>query len=132
MVGCFVLQLFIAGISFLASCVFNDSKYSIAVGGGIPALMYVLQMLANTGGNAEKVKYFTFFTLFDPDALIAGDRSGLIGIFVLLIGACILFVASGMVFCKKIFIFSEQAKNNHSNPVFGVIVCFTLVQPLPV
>ena len=99
--GLLCLQLFIAGISFLASCVFNDSKYSIAVGGGIPALMYVLQMLANTGGNAEKVKYFTFFTLFDPDALIAGDRSGLIGIFVLLIGACILFVASGMVFCKK-------------------------------
>ena len=99
--GLLCLQLFIAGISFLASCVFNDSKYSIAVGGGIPALMYVLQMLANTGGNAEKVKYFTFFTLFDPDALIARDRSGLIGIFVLLIGACILFVASGMVFCKK-------------------------------
>jgi ABC-2 type transport system permease protein len=99
--GLLCLQLFIAGISFLASCVFNDSKYSIAIGGGLPALMYVLQMLANTGGNAEKAKYFTFFTWFDPNALIAGDSSGLIGSSILLIGACLLFAAAGITFCRK-------------------------------
>ena len=35
------LQLFIGSICFLASCVFSDTKYSIAFGAGIPALMYV-------------------------------------------------------------------------------------------
>ena len=34
--------------------------------------MYVLQMLANAGEDAEKAKYFTFFTLFQPENLVAG------------------------------------------------------------
>ena len=63
--GLLWLQLFIGGIWFVSSCIFSDTKYSVAFGAGIPIFMYVLQMLANVGGNAEKAKYFTFFTLFD-------------------------------------------------------------------
>ena len=63
--GLLCLQLFIGGICFVSSCIFSDTKYSVAFGAGIPIFMYVLQMLANVGGNAEKAKYFTFFTLFD-------------------------------------------------------------------
>lgn len=62
--GLLCLQLFIGGICFVSSCIFSDTKYSVAFGAGIPIFMYVLQMLANVGGNAEKAKYFTFFTLF--------------------------------------------------------------------
>ncbi len=65
--GLLCLHLFVGAICFLSSCIFSDTKYSVAFGAGIPTLMYVLQMLANVGGNAEKAKYFTFFTLFDPD-----------------------------------------------------------------
>jgi len=50
---------------FVSSCIVSDTKYNVAFGAGIPIFMYVLQMLANVGGNAEKAKYFTFFTLFD-------------------------------------------------------------------
>ena len=63
--GLLCLQLFIGGICFVSSCIFSDTKYSVAFGTGIPIFMYVLQMLANVGGNAEKAKYFTFFTLLD-------------------------------------------------------------------
>lgn len=101
--GLLCLQFFIASLSFLASCVFNDQKYSIAVGGGVPALMYILQMLANTGGNAEKVKYFTFFTWFDSEALTAGNNGGIIGILILFIGACVLFTTAIVIFCRKDF-----------------------------
>lgn len=73
--GLFCLLLFIAGICFLASCLFSDTRYSIGLGAGIPALMYVLQMLANAGEDAEKAKYFTFFTLFQPENLVAGKLS---------------------------------------------------------
>ena len=65
--GLFCLLLFIAGICFLASCLFSDTRYSIGLGAGIPALMYVLQMLANAGEDAEKAKYLRFFTLFQPE-----------------------------------------------------------------
>ena len=99
--GLLCLHLLIGGICFLASCVFSDTRYSIGFGAGIPALMYVLQMLANVGGAAEKAKYFTFFTLFDPSGIIAKDSAAIAGIFVLLAGAITLYAAGITVFSKK-------------------------------
>ena len=99
--GLLCLQLFIGGICFVSSCIFSDTKYSVAFGAGIPIFMYVLQMLANVGGNAEKAKYFTFFTLFNPDGIIAGEGSAVVGIFVLLAGAVLLYASGIMVFERK-------------------------------
>lgn len=99
--GLFCLQMFIGGICFLASCIFSDTKYSIAVGAGIPFFMYVLQMLANAGEKAEKVKYVTFFTLFQPNGIAAGEERALLGAAVLLIGAIIFFFSGIYTFCSK-------------------------------
>ena len=63
--------------------------------------MYVLQMLANVGGKAEKIKYFTFFTLFDPDSIIAGESCAAVGTAVLLAGAIILYALGIIVFDRK-------------------------------
>ncbi len=95
------LHLFIGGICFLSSCVFSDTKYSIALGAGIPALMYILQMLANAGDKADGIKYFTFFTLFDASGIVAGANSAVVGMLILLIGAVVLYAAGICVFCKK-------------------------------
>ncbi len=99
--GLLCLQLFIGGICFLFSCIFSDTRYSVAFGAGIPALMYVLQMLANVGGNAEKAKYFTFFTLFYADGIVAGESSAIVGILVLFAGAAVLYTLGIVVFEKK-------------------------------
>ena len=99
--GLLCLHLLIGGICFLSSCIFSDTKYSIAFGAGIPTFMYVLQMLANVGGNAEKAKYFTFFTLFHPDGLIAGESSAIVGAFVLFMGAVMLYAFGIMIFERK-------------------------------
>lgn len=95
------LHLFIGSICFLASCVFSDTKYSIAFGAGIPALMYVLQMLANAGEKAQKLKYATFFTLFNSDRIVAGEAIAVVWAGALLLGAVILFAAGVAVFCGK-------------------------------
>ncbi|MCI9313249.1 MAG: ABC transporter permease, partial [Erysipelotrichaceae bacterium] len=95
------LHLFIGGICFLSSCIFSDTKHSVAFGAGIPAFMYVLQMLANVGGNAEQAKYFTFFTLFHPDGLINGESSAIIGALVLFVGAVMLYAFGIMIFERK-------------------------------
>jgi ABC-2 type transport system permease protein len=100
-VGLLCLQLFIGGICFVASCIFNDAKYSVGLGAGIPTVFYLVQMLANMGGNLKDAKYLTFFTLFDPDRLIAGEASAIAGIVALFIGACALFIAGIAVFSKK-------------------------------
>lgn len=99
--GLLCLQLFIGGICFLSSCIFSDAKYSIAFGAGIPIFMYVLQMLANVGGNAERAKYFTFFTLFNPDGLIAGESEAVAGMLILLAGAAVLYISGIMIFDRK-------------------------------
>lgn len=99
--GTLALHLFIAGICFLSSCIFNDTSLSIGFGAGIPAISYVIQMIANLEGKLDPAKYFTFFTFFDTKAIIAKESFGTIGIVVLLIGALILYFISIKVFTKK-------------------------------
>lgn len=99
--GLLCLHLFIGGICFFSSCFFSDARYSVAAGAGIPAFMYVLQMLANAGDGAQKAKYFTFFTLFDAKGLAAGDSGAFFGAAVLLAGAVALYAAGIAAFCGK-------------------------------
>ena len=99
--GLFCLQFCIGGICFLASCLFSDTKYSIGFGAGIPGVMYVLQMLANTGEKAEAAKYFSVFTLFDPNGLAAGDANALVGTAVLFVGGLMLFSGGIFAFTQK-------------------------------
>ncbi len=95
------LHLFIGGICFLVSCFFSDTKHSIAFGAGIPALMYVLQMLANAGEKVDIIKYFTFFTLFDANRIISNESHAVIGTIVLFMGAIAFFVIGVRIFCRK-------------------------------
>lgn len=99
--GLACLHFFIAGICFLASCIFSETKFSAGFGAGIPLFMYVLQMLANVGETAKPAKYFTFFTLFHPDGLIGGDTAAFAGILILLFGGVLLFGSAITVFHQK-------------------------------
>lgn len=99
--GLLCLHLFIGGICFLASCAFSDTRYSVGFGAGVPALMYVLQMLANVGKDAETAKYLTFFTLYDPDGIISGDCNAMIGAVILLVGSIVLYAIGISVFSQK-------------------------------
>lgn len=99
--GLLCLHLFIGGISFLASCLFSNTKYSIGFGAGLPFLMYVPQMLSNMGGDMGNAKYFTFFTLFNPDGIIKSESGAMAGVMVLLIGAALLYVIGIIIFNRK-------------------------------
>jgi ABC-2 type transport system permease protein len=99
--GLLCLQLFIGGICFFASCMFPDGKYGMAAGAGVPAFMYVIKMLSNTGGAAEPAKYFTFFSLFNPDGLTAGTGGAIAGALILLTSAAALFAASIILFTNR-------------------------------
>ena len=99
--GLLSLQLFIGGICFFSSCLFSDSKHSLALGAGLPSLMYLIQMMANIGGDLEKARYFTFFSLFNPGQLMLGDPAAVLGLVLLFIGAIILFASGITLFSKK-------------------------------
>ena len=78
------LHLALGGFCFFASCLFNESRLSVALGAGVPVLFFLIRMLANMGGRLEKLKYATVFTLFDPTGLFRGDGAAYAGAAVLL------------------------------------------------
>ena len=99
--GLLALQLFLAGFCFFCSCLFDDARYSLAAGAGVPVLMYLMQMLANMGGKLENFRYLTIFSLFQTHSLIQGEGAGWLGTGVLLVGAVLLAGAAVVVFFRR-------------------------------
>lgn len=100
-IGLLFLQLFIGSICFLCSCIFNESKLSLSFGAGIVALAFILKMLSEVGDKFDGIKYFTFFTLYNPDKIIQGSEGAYLGSVALLAGGIVLFVMSIIIFKRK-------------------------------
>ncbi len=98
-VGVLALHLFIGSLCFACACVFNESKIGLSLGAGVPALCFILQMAAQAGDKYSFLKYASFFTLYQPQAIALGD--GMLGIAVLFAGAAALYAVGAAVFCKK-------------------------------
>ena len=71
--GWFLFLFAIGSISFAASCIFNLSKKSLALGAGLPVAFFVFKILAQTGDGLQMFKYISLNTLFDPNAILAGS-----------------------------------------------------------
>ena len=100
-VGVLLLQSFIAGFCFFASCLFNETKYCLALGAGVPCLAYLIQMLANIGDQMENLKYATFFSLYSPEKLVAGETAAYWGIAILGVGGILFFALGVIIFNKR-------------------------------
>jgi ABC-2 type transport system permease protein len=99
--GLLILHFCISGICFLASILSNETKTSLIFGAGIPVVFFLIQMLSNMGGKLEVLKYFSIFTLFDPNGLINGTTNSYIMIQLLLFIGIILFSFSVYIFKKR-------------------------------
>lgn len=72
--GLLTLILAISSISFFASTLFNRSGLALAVGGGIPFAFFLFTMVQQLMDDAPAVlEYLTLTTLFDTEAILAGD-----------------------------------------------------------
>lgn len=71
--GILLLMFAISGISFLASCIFNLSKHSLALGAGLPFAFLVLNLLSTVNTTLEPLRYFSLMTLFDTERIIGGE-----------------------------------------------------------
>lgn len=100
-VGVLGLHTAISGVGFFASCIFNETKYSYAVGAGVPIACFVLQIISNLGGRYENLKYATFFTLFSPEKLLAGETMGYVMVGILYAAGAVLYIAGGIIFTKR-------------------------------
>jgi ABC-2 type transport system permease protein len=97
--GSLLLYYALTGIGFFASCLFNDTKNSLMIGAGLPVAFLVIQMISDVGEKTSFLKYFTLFTLFDPDKIIVGE--GFILQFIVLILIAIIMYGLGFYVFRK-------------------------------
>jgi ABC-2 type transport system permease protein len=71
--GLFCLNAALSGICFLASCVFNLSKYAIAVGGGIVGAQILMSIMGMFGETFRWMRNFTLVTLFDINSVLSSE-----------------------------------------------------------
>ncbi|MEG0841944.1 MAG: ABC transporter permease subunit [Erysipelotrichaceae bacterium] len=100
-VGVFILHVALAAIFYLVSCIFNEARNATFLASSIAVVFYLIQMLANMGGNLENFKYATIFTLFNSEQLIFGSNEAYYKLSILLLLAIICFGIGNLIFKKK-------------------------------
>lgn len=70
--GALAAHLFISGVSFFFSCVFNDTRWSLTLGAGLPVIFLLAHMLSKTGSRAAFLRFVTPYTLYEPMDYVKG------------------------------------------------------------
>lgn len=68
-----LVNLLVLSIVLFFSSVFNETKFSLAFGAGIPITFLLINMLAGGNSNLEFLKYFSIFGWYSPLAIINGE-----------------------------------------------------------
>jgi ABC-2 type transport system permease protein len=97
--GALLLYYALTGIGFFASCFFNDTKNSLAIGAGLPVAFLLFQMISNIGETAEFLKYFSLYTLFDPAKITSGEGYGIS--FIALAAIAVVMYTAGLLAFRK-------------------------------
>ena len=102
--GCMLLLFACSGVAFLASCIFNRSGPSLAMGGGIVIASFLLSFLSQL---EEYVSFFAVFryttlhALFNTTHIAEPGVSMILDFSILLLVAVICYIAGAVFFKKK-------------------------------
>jgi ABC-2 type transport system permease protein len=99
--GLFVLNVALSGICFLASCVFNLSKYTIAVGGGIVGAFLILSIMSMFGESFHWMKNITLVTLFDINSVLSNSADFIWKFIVLAVVGIVTYTIGSAAFSKR-------------------------------
>lgn len=98
LIGYFAL---ISSISFVFSCIFNETRNSLAFGAGIPLAFFIINMLSGASPDLDGFKYFTALSLFEPNDWLEGGNIVWIGSAVFFLVAILLYTIGIKIFSKK-------------------------------
>lgn len=99
-VGVFLFHFAVSSICFVASCIFNSSRNSLVIGGGIPIFFFIVNLLVKLSQDLEVLQYVTLTTLFNTSNIIAG--SDYISDFILLaVIGIVLYIVGIEIFVRK-------------------------------
>ena len=109
--GAFLTMFAFAGFCFMCSAIFNRTKYSLSIGGGISIFMLVCTILGLFGSNVvpsamridqmNVFNYLSMISLFDTNLILAGGLTFFIGFGVLAFIGVISFIIGTIVFDRK-------------------------------
>lgn len=99
--GLLGLHVFLSGLSFCASCVFNDTKRSNGVSSGLSIAFILIQMLSNVGDKLKDLRYFTPLTLFNTDGILAGEAGATVSYMILYIAGLIFLTIGVTAFSRR-------------------------------
>lgn len=110
-IGAFLVMFAMSGISFLASCWFNRSKRSMALGGGLNMFFLVATMLGLFGSPVlpslvrmkalNSFNYVSIISLFDVVSILDGTWAFVWKLAVLLVVGVVCYVLGSIKFRKK-------------------------------
>lgn len=100
-IGLFGLHIFLSGICFFCSCVFNDTKRSTGVGAGVCIAFVMIQMMSQVGDKFGILKYCTPLTLFNPMNILAGESGAMAQVLVLMVCGIMFYCAGMAAFIKR-------------------------------
>ncbi len=110
-VGAFLVLLALSGLCFFTSCVFDRSKRSMAIGGGLSVFALVAAMLGLFGSPVipsvvrldalNNFNYTTVISLFDVVSIIDGTNAFIFKFAILAVAGIIGYVVGAFVFTKK-------------------------------
>jgi len=99
--GLYFLHFAISGYCFLVSCSSKDLKTSYAYSTGLPIAFYLIEALSNMGGSLEKLQYFTIYSLFAPEKLMAQDSSSIWMLGTLFLIGLLCYTLAVRIFVKR-------------------------------
>jgi len=97
----YLALLAVSGISFFFSCLFNDTKNSVAFGATIPIIFVVVKMVSGISENLSFLKYFTLYSLVDVNRILEGGTYSLVVCLVLAVLSIVLYTVSIKLFDKR-------------------------------
>ena len=110
-VGAFLTMFAFAGFCFMCSAIFNRTKYSLSIGGGISIFMLVCTILGLFGSDvvpsAMRIDQMNFFnylsiiSLFETTTILSGGLNYLIGFGILAAIGIVTFIVGTFCFDKK-------------------------------
>lgn len=95
------LTLAISSICFFFSCIFNEAKFALAFGAGIPILFFIINMLRNIGDRLEWLKFLTLYSLFSPESIVTGEQEGIVIICLVFVAIALLLYSSGILIFSR-------------------------------
>jgi ABC-2 type transport system permease protein len=95
-----LVNMVVMMISFFFSCLFNETKLSLAFGAGIPIIFLLMNMLGGASESAKILKKLSIYGFYDPVELVHGGD--ILGVNLIYIGViALLFTAGVLVFKRK-------------------------------